>query len=93
MFLVLIWYCSKSNHFNITVRVLWLPNQFRKHCRFKQQPLDKVGGGGGGWGEIFNISGKGGEHYMGGLDNRLETMLSHPTAISLWVAIYTFPIT
>ena len=39
LFLALIWYCSKSKHFNITVSVFWLPNQFRKHCTFKQQPL------------------------------------------------------
>ena len=37
--LALIWYCSISKHFNITISVLWLPNQFRKHCRFKQLPL------------------------------------------------------
>ena len=34
--LVLIWHFSKSKHFNITVSVLWLPNQLRKHSRFKQ---------------------------------------------------------
>ena len=58
IFLALIWYRSKWKHLNITERFLWLPNQFRKHCRFKQQPLR--------W-EIFNISEKRGETYMGGL--------------------------
>ena len=37
-----------------------LPNQFRKNCQFKQQPLR---GGGG----IFSISRKGEDPYMGGL--------------------------
>ena len=71
-------------HFNITVSVLWLPNQFRKHCRFKQQPLR---------GRRYSILSKGVESYMGGVDNPLETMLYYLTLISLWVAIYTFPIT
>ena len=45
-------------------------------------------------GEIFSISGKGGEPYfMGGLDNRLAAMLYCFTLISLWVAIITFPVT
>ena len=77
--------------FNITRSVSWLPNQFRKHCQFKQEPL-KV--------EIFKILGKGGEpyiggnwHFIGGLDNSLENMLCYLSFISLWVAIYTFPIT
>ena len=39
IFLSFIRYCPKSKHFNITVSILWLPNQFRKHCRFKQQPF------------------------------------------------------
>ena len=58
--------------------------------------------------EIFNISGKDGEPYMGdlpfyggggeggrgrGLDNHLENMLYYLSLISLWLAIYTFPIT
>ena len=47
----------------VLLRHTRLPNQFRKHCQFKQQPLR-------GGGEIFNISGKGGrEAYMGGLGN------------------------
>ena len=32
-------------------------------------------------------------HFMGGLDNPLETMLYYLILISLWVAIYTIPIT
>ena len=43
---------------NITESVSRVPNQFRKHCQSKQQPLR---------GEIFNIFGKGEEPYMGGL--------------------------
>ena len=41
----------------------------------------------------FNISRKGKEPYMEGLDNLLETMLYYLTLISLWVATYIFPIT
>ena len=34
-------------------------------------------------GKIFYISGKGGEPYMGGIDNSLETMLYYRTLVSL----------
>ena len=43
---------------DITESVTWLPNQFRKHCYSKRQPLR---------GEIFKIFGKRGEPYMRGL--------------------------
>ena len=42
--------------------------------------------------EILNIPGKGVEPYVVGLDDHLETTLYYLTLISLWVAIYTFPI-
>ena len=49
---------------------------------------------------MFNTSGKEREAYMGGLgilweglDNPLEAMLYYLILISLWVAIYTLPIT
>ena len=42
-----------------------LPIQFRKHLQSKQQPLR---------GQIFKIFGKGGEPYMGGLENHGSTV-------------------
>ena len=92
IFLALIWYCSKSKHFNITEKGLWLANQLRKQCQFKQQPLR-----GAEPYSIFLARGRtvygGTWHFMGELDNLLETMLYNLTLISLWVAIVTFPIT
>ena len=49
-------HCFKSKYFNISLSVSWLPNQFRKHCQSKQQPLRR---------ERFKSFGKGGEPYMG----------------------------
>ena len=54
-------------HFNITWGVSWLPNQFKKHWQSKQQPLR---------GETFNIFGKGGEPYMGGLSILWEDLIT-----------------
>ena len=49
----------------MTESVSRLPSQFRKQGQSKQQPLR---------GEIFKVFGKGGESYMGVLENPLETM-------------------
>ena len=49
----------------MTESVSRLPSQFRKQGQSKQQPLR---------GKIFNVFGKGGEPYMGVLENPLETM-------------------
>ena len=61
IFLALIWYCSKSKHFNITEKGLRLLNQLKKQCKFKQQPLRRGGQ------NLIQYFWEGGEPYMGGL--------------------------
>ena len=63
-----------------------------KHYQFQLEPLRVVGGD-------IQYFWEGGRtlygetsHFIGRLDNHLETMLYYLTLISLWVSIYAFPI-
>ena len=72
----------------VLLRHTRLPNQFRKHCQFKEQPLRNGGGGRGKYSNSIFLGRRenliwGTWYFIGGLDNPLETTLYYHTLISL----------